>query len=222
MKQSVPILLAAVMVVSMIAMVPLGAAQLQDDEADDGDGDDIRPGEQLSGVVGVQEAEVDGELDSRTFGIELAGASSEEARADVVADQLDRNEQRIEDLSDRQAELRQQREAGEITDGTYRAGIARNVVETQNVKQTTNQSAAAAADLPEELRTERGIDADRIETLRTNANELSGPEVAEIARGIAGDRAGTPLGPDRGNSGDRGGDRPGPDTDREQRAGNAA
>ncbi|MES3516250.1 MAG: hypothetical protein PPP58_01160 [Natronomonas sp.] len=220
MKRTVSILLAALMVTSVLGAVPLGAA-LQDD-AEDAE-EDIQPGEQLSGVVGVQEAEIDGEIEDRAFGIKLAQAASDDARADVVAEQLQRNEQRIEELEERQEQLRQQREAGEITEGTYRAEIARNAAEVQNLKRTTNRGADAAASFPDKLE-ERGIDTERIQTLQQRADELTGPEVAEIARGIAGDRVGTPMGPDRGDRAGPDRDRPGvdrPDTDREQRAGDA-
>lgn len=214
MQRGVSVLFAVLVVTSMAAMAPLGAAQTHEDGASEGDANDVRPGERLAGVVGVQGAEIDGELESRTFGIKVAQAATDEARADVVAEQLERNERRLDELSERQHDLHQQQEAGEISNGTFRAEIARTVVETENAKRTTNQSADAAAELPEDLLTERGVDAARIQTLQTRANELSGPEVAEIARGIAGERTGAPIGPDRGDRPGVDGDRPGSDSDR--------
>ncbi len=214
MKRAVTILVATMLAVSMIAAVPLGAAlPEQDEEADDGD--DIRPGERLGGVVGVQEAEIDGEIESRSFGIKTAQDRTDDARSDAVAEQLERNEQRLTELQQRQQELREQRDAGEITNGTYRAKMAETVAETENVKRTTNARANVSAELPDEMLEERGVDAEKIRTLQERANELSGPEVAEIARGIAGERVGAPMGPDRA-------DRAGPDRpDRDQRPADA-
>lgn len=196
--------LAVFLVVGLVAMVPLGVAAVQDHDSDQAEGpDETRPGERLAGVVGVHGTELDGEMESRAFGVAVAEAESDEARADVIAAQFDRNERRLADVETRRAELREQRDAGEISEGTYRARIAVTVAQTEATRHTTGQGASAAEDLPEDLREERGIDAAAVTTLQERADELTGPEVAEIARGIAGDSVGRPIAvtderPDRG------------------------
>lgn len=217
MQRGLAVLVAALMIIGVA--VPIGGALAQDDASGEADeAEDVRPGERLSGVVGVQKAELDGEIESRSFGVRIAQAETDDARADVVADRLQRNEMRLDELETRKEELRERRDAGEISEGTYRAKVAQSAAEIENVRRTTNRSAEVAAELPEELLVERGIDAERIGTIRERANGLTGPEVAEIARGIAGDRVGAPMGPDH--------DRPDvgptpdsdrPDVDREQR-----
>lgn len=157
------------------------------------------PGERLSGVVGVGEAELEGDLDERTFGIQVANASTQEAQADVVADRLADVEQRLAALEERKATLDQRRADGEISEGKYRAEVSKLAAETQTTKRMINQSAQVneklPADLVEERLAQRGINASAIQTLSERANELSGPEVAEIARGIAGPNVGdTPAG----------------------------
>ncbi len=192
-----------------------------DDDAagEDDDSDDANrtsPGERLAGVVGVQGAEIDGEVDSRAFDRRVGPDRSDEERADAIAERLDRNADRLDEIERRQVELRERRAAGEITEGEFRSRMARLAAETATIDRTTNRSAAAAEGVSREQLEARGVDADRIETLRTRANELSGPEVAAIAREIAGpnvggpagrpDHAGTPASDDPpGNASDRAG-----------------
>lgn len=183
------------------------------------------PGQRLSGVVGVGEAELEGDLSQRAFGIQIANATTAEAQADVVADRIVEAEQRLDTLEQRKAELDRQREAGEISEGKYRAEVSRVAAETETIRQLANRSAQVGEQIPAEIFQERladrGIDADAIGTLMNRANELSGPEVAEIARGIAGPNVGdTPAGdrpvdvPERpGDSGPGNGGPPSDDDD---------
>ena len=153
---------------------------------EDIDEDATAPGEQLSGVIGMSEAELEGDLEQRTFGVKMAQAATADAQADIVGTQLAAVEDRLNDLEDQKAELEEKREAGEITEGQYRAGIATLAAQTSSAAQLTNQSEQAAGGLPTELLEERGIDVEGIQTLREQAHELSGPEVADIARDIGG------------------------------------
>jgi len=179
------LIVAAVVLATVVAVPAIGLAAT-DSHDGDGQATETAPGEQLAGVVGVQGAELDGELDKRAFGIALAQAETQAAQADAVAAQLGAVEQRLSALEERKDRLDERREAGEISEGTYRALVAELSAQMANVKALTDRSASAAEQLPAELLDERGVDAERIGTLRDRANELSGPEVAEIARGIAG------------------------------------
>jgi len=174
-----------------------GVAQTNDTDTNDTDANATAPGERLSGVVGVGEAELEGDLDRRTFGVKVAQAASQEAQAEVVGDQLGDVEERLAELAQRKEELEAQREADEISEGKYRAEMAKVAAETRTAKQLTNQSEDVADELPADVLAERNVSADRIRTLRDRANELSGPEVAEIARGIAGPDAGQTPASDR-------------------------
>ncbi|MEF8807987.1 DUF7096 domain-containing protein [Natronomonas sp.] len=196
MKRILSLLLAAMVVGSLLAAVPLGAAT-QENETE------TLPGEQFAGVVGTQEAELDGELEARAFGIAVANADSDTERAELIADRLDRNDERLAEIEARQQTLREQRDAGDISEGTYRAKVTIAVAETSATNGTTNAAAGVAADLPDTVRSEYGIDDDRIGTLRTDAAELTGPEVADIARDIAGPDVGAPVDPDDRSEGER-------------------
>ena len=147
---------------------------------------EVAPGERLSGALGVHEADLEGDLDQRTFGIQMARAASEDAQADVVEERLAAIEERLSELEERRAALEEKREAGEISEGQYRASVARLAAETGSAASLTERTERAAGELPHELLEERGIDTESIQTLKEKADELSGPEVAEIARSIAG------------------------------------
>ncbi|MFW6435150.1 MAG: hypothetical protein ACOCY1_02115 [Halovenus sp.] len=187
------VLLVAVPAVGLAADTTSASAALQENET----ANETAPGERLSGVVGVGEAELEGDIDKRTFGLQVANASTQQAQADVVADRLGDIEQRLDGLEDRKEELDRQRAAGEISEGKYNAEVARLATETETVKALNNQSAQVAGELPADLLEERGVNATRIQQLSERAGELSGPEVAEIAKGIAGDRVGETPGGDR-------------------------
>ena len=212
MNRRIPLLVVVLTLGALIAMVPLGAAVTGEGDIVRADHDasngteltpteqtvsELTPGERMSGVIGVQEAEVDGELASRSFEARLADAETETARAAVVADQIDRNERRLAELQERQRELRERREAGNVSPGAYAARTAAIGATVASVNRTTDRSAEVAAELPSELREERGIDAERIQTLKGRASELSGPETAAIARQIGGNRTGAPMGSER-------------------------
>ncbi|WP_265110476.1 hypothetical protein [Halosolutus halophilus] len=197
MKRPTTIVLALLLAVSMAA-VPLAAADVgaaANAQEQDTEDEDVAPGEQLSAVVGVQEAELDGELAERTYGIKVASAQTEDAKADVVLEQQADVEERIADIENRTEELNASYEAGEITRGQYKAEMAAVAVEQKTTERLANGTVATAGEL--ERPEENGIDVEAIQMLAENASELGGPEVAEIATSIAGEGVGQPVDADR-------------------------
>lgn len=188
--RTVVLALVALVALATLAGIPAAMAQEPPEDATD-------PGERLAGVVAVGDAELEGEVRERTYGLQIAQAATDDAKADVVSQQLAENEQRIGDLEDRHQTLIEQREAGEIREGQFRAEAARIAAERGTEARLANHSAAYAGDLPKELREEREINVTAIQELATRANELGGEEVAEIARNIAGERVSTGVGQDR-------------------------
>jgi len=192
----ISLLVAAVVAVGLLAVGAAGA--LTQEEPDDGE---IAPGEQLSGVVGVQDAEFEGELNDNAFAVALDRADDNATRASEIATRVNDTETRLTELEERRNRLNAQREAGEISEGEYRARTARLATEVDNAGHQLNRSEAAAAEIPSETLRKNGVNVDAIETLRRNASELSGGEVSEIARSIAGEN----RGPFRQAAGDRAG-----------------
>lgn len=163
-----------------------GSTEAEGVTAENETGASVSPGERLSGVVGAGQAELDGDLDQRTLGVQIAQAATETARAEVVAVQLESVEQRLADLEQRKATLDQQRATGQMSEGRYQSEITRVAAQSRALEALNNRTGQVAAGLPADLLAERGVDAERIETLRSQARNLSGGEVAEIARNIAG------------------------------------
>ncbi|AZQ14068.1 hypothetical protein [Halorubrum sp. PV6] len=234
MNRGTALVVAVVVVVGVAGIAaagPIGIAAAQDDPVEtneteassDGTGtanetDEISPGERLSGVIGVQRAEISGEVEARAFEVGLNRTETPEERAALVADRLNRTEERLEAIEREQRSLRERREAGELSHGQFAARMAETSARAEAVKREANRSAAVARDLPEAAREARGINVSRLDTLRERAGEASGPEVAAIARGVAGNGVGGPLAADRrGPPEDRGvgqGARNGSDADR--------
>ncbi|WP_058366819.1 DUF7096 domain-containing protein [Haloparvum sedimenti] len=164
----------------------------------------VAPGEQFGGSVSVSEAELEGELDVRAFDRRVAEAPDDDARAAVVAGAVNGTAERLAELRERRNELRERHENGTMSEGEYRVRTARLAAELSTAERVANRSAAVADGLPNETLAANGVDAERIETLRSEARDLRGGEVAEIARGIAGANAGgSPGSPpaDRGPAG---------------------
>lgn len=221
MSRSAPALLVALLVVGAMISVPtVGAIQpagiaahesTPDDSTTEQRNESIAPGERLSGVVGVQRAEIDGDVESRSFGIQVAKANTDGAKARVVAQRHRQNEQRLDELERRLDELERARQNGSMSHGEYAARTARTHAELTNVERSLNETADVAEGLPADALEANGVDPESVDTLRERANELSGPEVADLARSIAGpsvDRAPPERtgAPDRSNAtaGDRG------------------
>ncbi|WP_340098535.1 hypothetical protein [Salinibaculum salinum] len=200
MRQRSTIVLAALLVAAVAAVPIAGMAATSDVPAQTNnstnqnttDANATAPGEQLAGVVDVQEAEIEGDVDERSYGIKVAKAATNDSKADVVKTQLDDIQQRLTELDERKANLTEARENGNISEGRYRAEMSRVVAETETAKRLANQSENVSQGLPADLLESKGINATAIQTLQERANNLTGPEVAEIARSIAGPNVGGP------------------------------
>lgn len=170
----------------------------------DGGNDSIAPGQQFSGVVGVQQAEIDGDVRLRAFGQQVERASTNDTRARVVAENHRQNQQRLTELKQRLERLDAARENGSMSYGEYAARTARVQAELEAVRQSANETERVADDLPDETLRANGVDPDAIRMLRQNASRLGGPETAAIARSIAGPNVGQ-MPSDRAGGSDRAG-----------------
>ena len=162
------------------------------------------PGAQLAGIIGVQQAEVTGDIDNRSFGVRIANADSDAERAAIIADRQAETSQQVATQAERLAELRAARDAGNLTQGEYRARVAIVASQVTNAERTADQLNRTARDLPEAVRERNGINETAIDRLRTDARNLSGPETAAIARSIGGTTARNPMAGTRGPFGERG------------------
>lgn len=200
MTRTAPLLLVVVLVVGAVSAVPMAAAASSTSSvatAIDGpayaqvdenatENASVSPGERLSAVVGVSQAEFEGELELRAYGIAFARATTADAKAEVVRERLDDIEARLEELETRRASLEEARDNGSMSEGEYRARVTALAARGESVQQLANASAARAGELPADVLAANGVNASAIETLRQDAANMTGPEVAAIARSIAG------------------------------------
>lgn len=207
------ILVALALVVASVGAVPLsglaatgGPVAADGDAATNGTGNaTVAPGQQLSGVVGVQQAELEGDVESRAFGLQVARAASENATAGVVAAQFDSIEERLSHLEERRANLAEARANGSMNHGRYAVEAAELATRSQTLRQLANQTDDTARGLPAERLEARGINATAIQRLHQRASDLAGSEIADVARAITGPHATPGHGPPDDRHGGHGG-----------------
>lgn len=191
--------LAIALPVAGLAAVDAGQPANADENASDSNASDAAnvtaPGERMAGVVGVQQAELDSDIDQRSFGHQVAQAASNESRAAVVADRLAQIEAEYDNLSERRNALEAAYENGSINHGQYRSEVAQMAAQSGAIEEHANDSAAAAEDVPPGHLADRGINVSAIQMLQNNASNMTGQEVSEIARSIAGPGVGHGAGP---------------------------
>jgi len=211
MARTASVVLAVVAVVGALAWVPLPGLADGHAETQTMNGS-TAPGEAFAGAVGVQQADLSGEVDARAFGLRLSNATTNESKAAVLAAEYESLSERQTALERRRAELMAARENGTISEGRYRAEMAQLHARSRAVQRLANRSADTVERLPAAALTAKGVDAAAVRQLRSNAANLTGPETAAIARGIAGRSAGERGGPPGLGAGERSGpDRGGPD-----------
>jgi hypothetical protein len=186
-----------------------GVADAEQATANDSE---VAPGERMAGVVGAERASVESEVAVRAFDRRVAAADSSRAKARVVGGQIDDLQERLDELDAERAELEAARENGTLSQGEYRARLARLYAEERALQRLANRTEETARGLPVETLREQGVNVTAIERLRSDARNLTGPEVAAVARSVAGRSVGRPAGagsPDNRTQGPPGEDGPG-------------
>lgn len=201
MNRLAALLLTAVLVVGSVSALPVAASAatttlpgsstaLQADE----NASDVAPGQRLAGVIGAGQAEFEGEVERRAYGLEFAQANSNASKAEVVQERLETVRERLQTLEQRQAALDEARENGSISEGEYQARVTAIDARSQQLEQLANDSEVRASGLPDDVLASKGINVAEIRTLQQQAANLTGEEVSEIARNIAGPEVGLALG----------------------------
>ena len=155
---------------------------------------DLSPGQRLTGVIGAQRAEVEGEIQTRAFGVRVAAASSPRAKAGVVAAEVDDLKDRLDALQNRRSALERARENGSVSDGVYRAQIAELVARVETTERLVNATDDVADELPEDDLEAAGVQQSNIAQHRQRATNLSEGESADLARSVVGDDVGRGMG----------------------------
>ncbi|MEF8975201.1 MAG: hypothetical protein V5A21_03110 [Halapricum sp.] len=176
-----------VVVVAALFVTPAAALSLPGQTAQQtATNESVQPGAQFAGVVSVGQAEVDGAVEGRAFGQAIAAADSNESKAAVVAERMPGLENRLQNLEQQREQLRIAYENDSLDQSTYEAKTTALAARIQQVERQLNRSHTVAVALPEQARDRAGVNVSAIEQLRSQAGEMRGGEMAEIARGIAG------------------------------------
>lgn len=159
------------------------------------DNDSVQPGEKLAGVVSVQGAEVSGEVEERTFGHRIAAANSNRSKAAVIASESSSLEERLSEIQSQQETLKEKHDNGTLSKGQYKARTAKLVAEARTIQRILNTTESTAETLPSAALQDNGVSVQSISNLQQSAKNLTGPEVSEMAKEIAGNDVGkTPPG----------------------------
>lgn len=151
------------------------------DNAGDANDTSMPPGAQLAGVVNVQAAAVEGEIQRRSLALRLAAADSNSSLADVVTTQTSELQQRLAELQERKQALSAAERNGTIAPSRFRAEMAGVDAEIATLRGLVNATADAARSLPAEELASSDVDVTGIVELRENASNLTGPAVEDIA-----------------------------------------
>ncbi len=163
------------------------------DDAESERGNEMAPGQQLQAITGAQNAELDGDISQRAFGLQMAAAESDDERAEILAERVNATEERLNEVQAEQANLSEEHGMGMMPPGLYQAQASGVGAQAHGVAAMVNQTAAEAADLPEEVLEQHNVSVAHIQELQANASELTGSEVSEIARNIGGPGVGQSM-----------------------------
>ncbi|WP_254862097.1 hypothetical protein [Halovivax gelatinilyticus] len=166
-------LIVGLFVACTIGLVSMGVAAVVEPSVTETDAEpDSTMGEEMGSFMQVSAADANGSVERGMFESSFDSSSDKEG---AIADRTAALEARYAHLEARSAALANDTT---IDDRARSAQFTRLAVELDSF----NASVAATADRAETV----GVDTDRLETLRTNASTLTGPEVAEIARSLSG------------------------------------
>lgn len=175
--------MAAVLVVVAVAGLAVapalgGAAAVPTQDGDEGDvsaSNESESNATVSAVMQANAAEAEHAVESGMFDAAFETADNE-SRAALVADHTDDLEADLEALREERETLRER--ADELSPSVYQARMTRLAVEISSLER--------AIDRTEPKANATGVGRERLETLRENATELAGPDVAAAARGVPG------------------------------------
>lgn len=155
---------------------------------DEEENEDIPVGHQLSGFIAMQSEALDGELDKRAFENRVDNAESDTEKSDEIGKEVEKTKEEMKEINEKRAELREQRKAGEISQVEFRVKMAELDQRATNAEKKVEAVEEKTKGLPVEKLEANGVNADAILELRSSASELSGPQVSEIAKSIAGNQ----------------------------------
>ena len=170
-------------------------AQTSDTEVNNSTADEPAPGARLAGSVATHQEEIQGEIQHRSFGLEIAAAATNESKAAVLNRTQAQLESRLTELEQEKAQLEGALENGTISESQYQVRMSALVAKTSNLERMANSSTQTADGLSNQTLVATGVNVTALQHIRTQAQNMTGPETAAMARQIAGNSVGTPMRP---------------------------
>lgn len=165
--------IALALAVSLVGGVAFGGVAAQEDDESDEADEDVPFGANVSAFMQANAAEAEGEVSDGMFAAAIQRTDDPEERGAIVAERMDELDQRGERLTADRGAIA----PGNDTTVRDRAIAARVTVGAVGLERSIDQTGPVAEEV--------GVDTERLEELRTNVRELSGPEVAAIATDMA-------------------------------------
>lgn len=177
MIQRYAVLFVVCAVVGAVAGLPAVAAQETATSTETNASDDGGLGTQLTAFTQSSSAAANDSVENGMWnaGFEQSNASE---RARLVTDRTGSLDARLERLRAENESIQEQYENGTLSEQAYVARQSRLDARIEALQTAVNDTDDAAA--------EAGVNDSRLERLKQNASQLSGPAVAGIARGLAG------------------------------------
>lgn len=197
------VLLAAIILCGVVAVPAVSASVagglFQEETGEPAD--ETTMGEAVSSFMQSSSADADESVETEMFVAAYENADDDHRQA-IVTDRTRTLEEKLDRLRSEREELRERQ--SELNGAAYNARLSRLAVRIDALERAIDETEPRAV--------EEGVDRETIQQLRTETSNLSGPELAAVARGLAGVDA------PRGPPDDANGDDANPGNDRSDRS----
>ncbi|PSP56115.1 hypothetical protein BRC82_02995 [Halobacteriales archaeon QS_1_67_19] len=135
-------------------------------------------GADISSFMQASASEAEGAVDTGMWTARFNATENRSQRVELIEHRTADLREQLDELQQRKDELLEKREAGDISETAYTARIGALVGEIKALNEAINSTAPRA----------RQVNASgaELDSLRTRANNLTGPEIAAVARNASG------------------------------------
>jgi len=183
------VLLALLVVGTGVAVLATGAtaddapgataeATLDATAAQNGTANGSSLGADISSFMQSSAAEADGAVETGMWSAAYDATENRSVRVELIERRTGDLRAELGELRDRKQELADAREAGQLSDVAYRARVGRIVGQINALE--------SALDATETRARQVNAGVENVTALRTEADELAGPEIAAVARNLSG------------------------------------
>lgn len=160
---------------------PIGDAPLEDARptaAANGTANNSTLGADISSFMQSSTAEVDGAVETGMWSAAFNGTENRSVQTKLVERRTTELRTELSELQQRKRELVTEREEGNITEVAYKAKVSRLLGQINALR--------AAIDTTSNRAKRTNVSAESLDALRTETENLTGPEIASVARSTSG------------------------------------